>query len=192
MTCWRSDARTPWRCTSSARPRTSASSSRTPWPRPGRAPARRASSCSRLRLRYRLSWTPSDCRQALDNLLDNAVRHARSEVRVELACEAECELVLGVEDDGPGIDRHAPAAPLRRVRPGLRRRRSLRHGTLDGARRRGGARRRRDRRRCTAPRRALHGATAAGAGRNRRLVIRFGLLDRLRDRWLAATGLALA
>jgi signal transduction histidine kinase len=44
-------------------------------------------------------------RQALDNLLDNAVRHARSEVRVELACEAGCELVLGVEDDGPGIDR---------------------------------------------------------------------------------------
>jgi two-component system sensor histidine kinase BaeS len=44
-------------------------------------------------------------RQALDNLLDNAVRHAHSEVRVELACEAECELVLGVEDDGPGIDR---------------------------------------------------------------------------------------
>jgi signal transduction histidine kinase len=44
-------------------------------------------------------------RQALDNLLDNAVRHAHSEVRVELACEAGCELVLGVEDDGPGIDR---------------------------------------------------------------------------------------
>ena len=44
-------------------------------------------------------------RQALDNLLDNAVRHARSEVRVELVCEAAGELVLGVEDDGPGIDR---------------------------------------------------------------------------------------
>jgi signal transduction histidine kinase len=44
-------------------------------------------------------------RQALDNLLDNAVRHARSEVRVELVCEAAGALVLGVEDDGPGIDR---------------------------------------------------------------------------------------
>jgi signal transduction histidine kinase len=44
-------------------------------------------------------------RQALDNLLDNAIRHARSVVQVELACEAACELVLAVEDDGPGIDR---------------------------------------------------------------------------------------
>ena len=44
-------------------------------------------------------------RQALDNLLDNAIRHARSEVRVELAQQSPNELVLGVEDDGPGIDR---------------------------------------------------------------------------------------
>jgi signal transduction histidine kinase len=44
-------------------------------------------------------------RQAIDNLLDNAIRHAWSEVRVELACEAARELVLGVEDDGPGVDR---------------------------------------------------------------------------------------
>jgi signal transduction histidine kinase len=44
-------------------------------------------------------------RQALDNLLDNAVRHARTEVRVELVRESEHALVLGVEDDGPGIDR---------------------------------------------------------------------------------------
>lgn len=44
-------------------------------------------------------------RQALDNLLDNAIRHARSEVRVELAHESPHELVLRVEDDGPGIDR---------------------------------------------------------------------------------------
>jgi signal transduction histidine kinase len=44
-------------------------------------------------------------RQALDNLLDNAVRHARSEVRVELVQESPHELVLRVEDDGPGIDR---------------------------------------------------------------------------------------
>ena len=43
-------------------------------------------------------------RQALDNLLDNAVRHARTEVRVELIQESPHELVLGVEDDGPGID----------------------------------------------------------------------------------------
>jgi signal transduction histidine kinase len=44
-------------------------------------------------------------RQALDNLLDNAIRHARSEVRVELTYAPGLELVLGVEDDGPGIDR---------------------------------------------------------------------------------------
>jgi signal transduction histidine kinase len=44
-------------------------------------------------------------RQALDNLLDNAVRHARTEVRVELARESPHELVLRVEDDGPGVDR---------------------------------------------------------------------------------------
>jgi len=44
-------------------------------------------------------------RQALDNLLDNAVRHADSEVRVELVFPAARELVLVIEDDGPGIDR---------------------------------------------------------------------------------------
>jgi signal transduction histidine kinase len=44
-------------------------------------------------------------RQALDNLLDNAIRHARSEVRVELVHQPARELVLHVEDDGPGIDR---------------------------------------------------------------------------------------
>jgi two-component system sensor histidine kinase BaeS len=44
-------------------------------------------------------------RQALDNLLDNAIRHASTEVRVELVCKPERELVLIVEDDGPGIDR---------------------------------------------------------------------------------------
>ena len=44
-------------------------------------------------------------RQALDNLLDNALRHAGSEVRVELVQQSPDELVLSVEDDGPGIDR---------------------------------------------------------------------------------------
>ena len=44
-------------------------------------------------------------RQALDNLLDNAIRHAASEVRVELVHKPERELVLAVEDDGPGVDR---------------------------------------------------------------------------------------
>jgi signal transduction histidine kinase len=44
-------------------------------------------------------------RQALDNLLDNAIRHAATEVRVELIHDSPHELVLGVEDDGPGIDR---------------------------------------------------------------------------------------
>ncbi len=50
-------------------------------------------------------------RQALDNLLDNAIRHAAREVRVELVHQPERELVLSVEDDGPGVDR--------RLLPGL-------------------------------------------------------------------------
>jgi signal transduction histidine kinase len=44
-------------------------------------------------------------RQALDNLLDNATRHARTEVRVELTALPGRELVLVVDDDGPGIER---------------------------------------------------------------------------------------
>ena len=44
-------------------------------------------------------------RQALDNLLENAVRHARSEVSVELVVAADRELMIIVEDDGPGIER---------------------------------------------------------------------------------------
>jgi signal transduction histidine kinase len=44
-------------------------------------------------------------RQALDNLLDNALRHARTQVSVELTSDAADELVLSVEDDGPGIAR---------------------------------------------------------------------------------------
>jgi signal transduction histidine kinase len=44
-------------------------------------------------------------RQALDNLLDNALRHAVTEVRVELVHKPGSELVLAVEDDGPGVDR---------------------------------------------------------------------------------------
>ena len=44
-------------------------------------------------------------RQALDNLLDNAIRHAGTEVRVELVHRPGHELVLAVEDDGPGVDR---------------------------------------------------------------------------------------
>jgi signal transduction histidine kinase len=44
-------------------------------------------------------------RQALDNLLDNAIRHAASEVRVELVHKPGRELILAVEDDGPGVDR---------------------------------------------------------------------------------------
>lgn len=44
-------------------------------------------------------------RQALDNLLDNAIRHAATEVRVELALKPGSDLVVSVEDDGPGIDR---------------------------------------------------------------------------------------
>jgi signal transduction histidine kinase len=47
---------------------------------------------------------PQRLRQALGNLLDNAIRHARTEVRVELAYKPAHEVVLSVEDDGPGID----------------------------------------------------------------------------------------
>jgi signal transduction histidine kinase len=44
-------------------------------------------------------------RQALDNLLANAVRHARTQVRVELVGASQHELLIVVEDDGPGIER---------------------------------------------------------------------------------------
>jgi signal transduction histidine kinase len=44
-------------------------------------------------------------RQALDNLLENAVRHARSEVRVEVVAASGRELLIVVEDDGPGVER---------------------------------------------------------------------------------------
>jgi signal transduction histidine kinase len=38
-------------------------------------------------------------------VLENAVRHARSEVSVELVAAADGELMIVVEDDGPGIER---------------------------------------------------------------------------------------
>ena len=62
-------------------------------------------------------------RQALDNLLDNAVRHAHSEVRVELACEAGVRARARCRGRRARHRPHAPAAPLRRVRAGLGRRR---------------------------------------------------------------------
>jgi signal transduction histidine kinase len=43
-----------------------------------------------------------ELRRLTRNLLDNAVRHARSSVRVELATTGG-EVVLAVEDDGPGV-----------------------------------------------------------------------------------------
>lgn len=43
-----------------------------------------------------------ELRRLIRNLLDNAVRHARSSVRVELVTADE-EVVLAVEDDGPGV-----------------------------------------------------------------------------------------
>ena len=43
-----------------------------------------------------------ELRRLIRNLLDNAVRHARSSVRVELATIGD-EVVLVVEDDGPGV-----------------------------------------------------------------------------------------
>ena len=43
-----------------------------------------------------------ELRRLVRNLLDNAVRHARSSVRVELATAGD-EVVLAVEDDGPGV-----------------------------------------------------------------------------------------
>ncbi len=44
-------------------------------------------------------------RQALDNLLENALRHARGDVSVELVAAADGELMIIVEDDGPGVER---------------------------------------------------------------------------------------
>jgi signal transduction histidine kinase len=43
-----------------------------------------------------------ELRRLIRNLLDNAVRHARSSVRVELATAGD-QVVLAVEDDGPGV-----------------------------------------------------------------------------------------
>ena len=43
-----------------------------------------------------------ELRRLIRNLLDNAVRHARSSVRVELVTNGD-EVVLAVEDDGPGV-----------------------------------------------------------------------------------------
>jgi signal transduction histidine kinase len=43
-----------------------------------------------------------ELRRLIRNLLDNAVRHARSSVRVELVTVGD-EVVLAVEDDGPGV-----------------------------------------------------------------------------------------
>jgi signal transduction histidine kinase len=43
-----------------------------------------------------------ELRRLIRNLLDNAVRHAQSSVRVELVTAGD-EVVLAVEDDGPGV-----------------------------------------------------------------------------------------
>jgi signal transduction histidine kinase len=43
-----------------------------------------------------------ELRRLIRNLLDNAVRHARTSVRVELATVGD-EVVLVVQDDGPGV-----------------------------------------------------------------------------------------
>jgi len=48
---------------------------------------------------------PSQLRQMLRNLLDNAVRYAREEVRIGLETEHE-QVILVIEDDGPGIPPH--------------------------------------------------------------------------------------
>ncbi|MEV8021253.1 HAMP domain-containing sensor histidine kinase [Streptomyces sp. NPDC086554] len=59
----------------------------------------------------RLDADEQGLRRVLRNLGDNAARHARSQVAFDLAARADGLVVLGVEDDGPGV----PAAERERV-----------------------------------------------------------------------------
>jgi len=65
---------------------------------------------------------PLALKRALGNLIENAIRYADT-VRVILITQAD-EIILSVEDDGPGIppaDREAACLPFRRLMTGLRR-----------------------------------------------------------------------
>ena len=58
-------------------------------------------------------------RLMLDNLLENAALHGRADGRVRVRLHAmDAALVLGVEDDGPGIPEDARAAMLEPFRRG--------------------------------------------------------------------------
>ncbi|WP_274560238.1 HAMP domain-containing sensor histidine kinase [Streptomyces spiramyceticus] len=59
----------------------------------------------------RLEADAQGLRRVLRNLGDNAARHARSQVAFDLAEREDGRIVLGVEDDGPGV----PAADRERV-----------------------------------------------------------------------------
>ncbi|MEV0323169.1 HAMP domain-containing sensor histidine kinase [Streptomyces sp. NPDC050658] len=59
----------------------------------------------------RLDGDAQGLRRVLRNLVDNAARHARSRVAFDLAELPGGRIVLGVEDDGPGV----PAADRERV-----------------------------------------------------------------------------
>ncbi|MET7617646.1 ATP-binding protein [Streptomyces sp. NPDC005408] len=51
----------------------------------------------------RLEADPQGLRRVLRNLGDNAARHARTRVAFDLAATGDGRIVLGVEDDGPGV-----------------------------------------------------------------------------------------
>ena len=59
----------------------------------------------------RLEADAQGMRRVLRNLGDNAARYARSEIAFDLAAGDDGRIVLGVEDDGPGV----PAADRERV-----------------------------------------------------------------------------
>lgn len=59
----------------------------------------------------RLEADAQGLRRVLRNLGDNAARHARSQVAFDLAAQEDGRIVLGVEDDGPGV----PAGERERI-----------------------------------------------------------------------------
>jgi signal transduction histidine kinase len=65
----------------------------------------------------RIAIDAHDLAEILGNLLDNAARHARSTVLVSSAAEAPDQIVLTIDDDGPGIP---PERREQVLQPGVR------------------------------------------------------------------------